>query len=397
MLRRLPIVLYALLPLLFVGGNLLWRTAPGTTAVRWPVLHRTPAAAAPEGAPIIVRLDLPALKQSINRLPSVALLRETGNSLRLAGGQKLSWCIWGNTTPLTLFHKVELWVSEGLTPVNLERVDGALATISKYHTILQREGWILVVVPVPSKLSIYSDRYIWPCLETDPLTRRPIERDRADEVYDRLVGQLQAEHIPVIDVRALFRAERLAHPDALLYPPGETHWSGHGLKITADATAELVSSLSGVHRRQITPRYLEVEEVADMAKGFDPLPQWPSRLQPVYRYKDRLVSGDVTAGFQYAQNPTSLMFVAGTSYSGQFVWHVGEPVGFAWAIGGQLEECEFYNGAQAGHGSYAAFETFLAEREGKAADFSRRRNLRDFPKIVVWEFPIRDLAALVNR
>jgi len=297
-----------------------------------------------------------------------------------------------------LFHSVELWVSEGLIPAsNQTIVNGAITTILKHHEMLEHEGWKLVVVPVPTKLSIYRDRCDWPVRDKDLLSLHPVVSDKADEIYDRLISELQTAKISVLDLRAVYRTYRSSHPHDLLYPAGETHWSGLGLKLAADATADLVAQAAGIRRRQFTPSYLEVEEVADMTAAYDPLPQWTSRLTSVYKYRTLLVNGDEGKGFQYAQNPTSLLVLAGTSYSGQFTWHIGQPVGFAWVLGTQLEECEFHNGAQAGHGSYAAFAQFLAERHTKEQDFAARRHLTDFPKVVVWEFPVRDLGSLNGR
>lgn len=384
-------LLYLALPVLLVCVNLQSPAIAGKATSRWPSLQLTAKTSA------VAQLDLGALKQSISRLPAVALLRETGDSLRLLCGQKLRWCIWGDTNPPMLFTKAELWTAEGLTPENQARVDDALANIYKYHDLLHREGWTLIMVPVPTKLSIYQDCVSWPSLEKNPLSRQPIPRDRAGEVYDRLVDGLRTRHVPVLDLRALYLASRRQHPHLLLYPLGESHWSGAGMKLAADAVARMIHRLSDVPLRPITPRYLPVVEVADLAAAFDPLPQWLNRLQGVYRYHDRLVNGDVVKGFQYAQHPTALLYVAGTSYSGQFTWHIGEPVGFAWVIGGQLEGCEFHNGAEAGRGSFAAFADFLSRRAALAADFSRRQHLTQFTKIVVWEYPIRDLQDIAGQ
>jgi SGNH hydrolase-like domain, acetyltransferase AlgX len=393
--RQFLVLAYVALPAAFIAGNLLWRL-PGTgPAVRWPDFQRAPAESS--GAPV-AKLDLPRLRQSVNRLPSVSFMRQAGNSVRISCGQQLSWCIWGDRNPPMLFHSVELWVSEGLgPPENRQRVEDALVTIRKYHAQLSQEGWTLVVLPVPTKLSIYSDLCSWPRWDKDPLTRRPVPADRADEIYDALLAGMNRDRIPAIDLRTIYREHRAAHPTELLYPPGETHWSGIGLKIAADAVAERVSALTGIPRRTFVPSYLSVEEVSDMSAGCNPLPQWLSRLAPFYTYRARLVNGAEGRGFIYPQNPTSLLVLAGTSYSGQYTWHIGEPVGLAWVLGMQLEECEFQNGAQAGHGSYAAFASFLAERNAKVADFSRRRGLNQFTKVVVWEFPVRDLASLAGQ
>lgn len=380
---------YFLLPAAFIAGNLVQPARPVSQSERWPLLRRAQPVA---GQPQVARLDLEALSHSIQRLTSERFLRQTGNSLRLALGQTLSWCIWGKGTPPMLFATVELWASEGLTPSNQRVVDDALDVIRHHHALLASEGWTLVVVPVPTKLSIYRDRCTWPIMEKNLLTREPVESDRADEIYDRLIQGLRDDQIPVADLKTLYRQYRLEHPAALLYPAAETHWSGLGLAIAANATSELISNAAGIPHRQFLPNYFSVEETADIAAAFDPLSGWTSRLSSLYRYQDRLVEGEQDKGFHYASNPTSLLIVTGTSYAGQFTWHVGHAVGFAWAVGGQLENCEFQNAAQAGHGSYAAFAQFLRDRESLARTFAQQQTLPNFPKVVVWEFPVRDLA-----
>lgn len=389
LLRHSLLWAYLLLPVAFIAGNLVPPAPHGSPAERWPLLRRAQPVA---GRPQVARLDLEALSHSMQRLASASILRQTGNSLRLALGQTLSWCIWGNGSPPMLFATVELWASEGLTPSNQRMVDGALDVFRQHHALLASEGWTLVVVPVPTKLSIYRDRCPWPVMEKNLLTRQPVESDRADEIYDRLIQGLRDDQIPAVDLKALYRRYRLDHPEALLYPAADTHWSGLGLTIAANATSALISKVTGIPRREFLPDYFPVEETADIAAAFDPLPAWTSRLRSVYRYQDRLVEGEKDKGFHYADKPTSLLIVTGTSYAGQFSWHIGHAVGFAWAVGGQLENCEFQNAAQAGHGSYASFARFLRDRQNLARTFAEQRTLTNFSKVVVWEFPVRDLA-----
>ncbi len=112
---------------------------------------------------------------------------------------------------------------------------------------------------------------------------------------------------------------------------------------------------------------------------------------------DRLVNGEQGKGYIYATEPKSLLVVAGTSYTGQYTWLVRQPVGFTWVIGGLLEDCEFQNRPFAGLGSFYAFRRFLDERDAIATDFMRRRHLTTFPKVVVWEFPLLDLAVVIGQ
>ncbi len=382
--------LYALVPLLALGIN--WSPhRAGTDMTRVPVFKivREPGA--------LPRLDLAAVESSMSRLRSVRAGRQLGNSLRIAFGQRLNWVVWGGRQPLMLFPQSELWVSEGINAGrNREVVDEAAVTARKYAALLKSEGWTLVVVPVPTKLSIHRDLARWPILDKDLLSRDPVSEDRSDEVVDALFQHFERDSVFHVDLRTVYRTHLAAHPGDLMYPPGESHWAGLGIKLAAEATTKTVSQAANVPVRSRVPTYLDVDRIGDMAASFDPFPKWLSRLKPVYSFPDRLVNGEQGKGYIYASEPKSLLVVAGTSYTGQYTW-LGQPVGFTWVIGGLLEDCECQNRPSAGLGSFYAFRQFLNERDAIAKDFAQRTHLTTFPKVVVWEFPLRDLAVLVGQ
>lgn len=395
-LSRTLVAFYAAIPLAFIGWNLAASARPDRT--RWPAfgLNPTVGSSATTHSTIEIRkLNLPALKASINRLPSLDALRQTGNSLRITLGQRLSWSIWGGLEPLMLFHAVELWASEGLDAGNNRAVvDQAADLIVQYNQRLRREGWTLVVVPIPTKLSIYEDLCHWPLLHQDSLTRHPVARDRSNELYQHLLQRLDAGAVGTVDLATAYRIHRNEHPDTMLYPPAETHWSGAGIRVAATATADVVARRTEVKRRDYVPSFLEVNDVGDIAAGFNPLPAWLGPLARVYRFKDRLVNGEIGQGYIYASNPTSLLVVAGTSYSGHYTWHTGQPVGFPWVLASYLQKTEMHNRSAAGQGSFHPFRAVWTERDAIRHDFARRCPDPRAPKILVWEFPLRDLGSI---
>ena len=391
---------YALMPLLVLGIN--WGAdRNGTDVVRMPVFniihekHRETGGVFPAGIP---KLDLAAIESSMNRLPAVSLARQIGNSLRIAGGQRLNWVVWGGRQPLMLFPQSELWVSEGINSGgNRQLVDEAASAVRTYAALLKSEDWTLVVVPVPTKLSIHRDLGQWPILDKDLLSREPITEDRSDEIVDALFRHFDEDSVFHVDLRTVYRTYLAAHPGDLMYGPGESHWSGLGIKLASEATAEKVSQVANIPLKVRVPTYLDVDRVGDMAAAFDAHPKWLSGLRPAYSFHDRLVNGERGKGYVYAARPQSLLVVAGTSYTGQYTWLTGQPVGFTWAIGGLLEDCEIQNRPFAGQGSFYAFRRFLDERSAIARDFIQRRHLTTSPRVVVWEFPLRDLGAVIGQ
>lgn len=343
-------------------------------------------------------LDLSTLKTSINRLPAISLARQLGNSLRIACGQRLNWVIWGGRNPAMLFPESELWAAEGINAGdNRTIVEGASVTAKKYAALLKAEGWTLIVVPVPTKLSIHREHCHWPIMEKDLLTRRPVTGDRTDEIIDTLFNNFTRDGVNFVDLRAVYRAHLVNHPDDLIFPPGESHWSGLGIQLAAEATAVKVTSVTNITFHPRIPSFLEVDRIGDMVSAFDAYPGWLSRLRPFYHFQDHLVNGEQGKGYTYAPTPKSLLVVAGTSYTGQYTWLIGEPVGFTWVIGGMLNDCEIHNRPVAGLGSFYAFRQFLDEHKALAQDFAQRNALTAFPKVVVWEFPLRDLAVAVGQ
>ena len=379
---------YVALVALFFAVNLGAPRSPET--IPWPVFSRSDAASASIW-------DTGLLTRSVAKLPSVRVLRRTGNSMRLALGQSLDWVIWGAGRPPVLAPRIELPLSHGLGDESIKaNLDHLILRLGQYSRKLRADGWQLVVVPVPTKLSIYREAFSWPLLDEDPLTRRPVPADGADALMRYLFAELHSRDVAAVDLQTLYRAERFAHPDAWLYPPGESHWTGHGLRIAAQASAEKIHAIAGVPLQMPTAAPRPVDHYGDLAVSFDPLPSWLGRLDGSYHFRDELSTWPVYDPRPGDSPPASLVVVLGTSYTGQYGWLVNEPVGYAPAIGAFLGHATIRQISQTGIGGYHPFKTFLERRSALLGEFCRAAGERpeSARKIVVWEFPMRDFGYL---
>jgi hypothetical protein len=388
---------YLLMTITFVAAS--WLRLPYKDGAKAPEFHLHRAEAqqlgglAPAG---LWQLDYPRLQSSINRLSAVRLLRELGNSARLALGQRVDWIIWGGKTPLMLFPTIDLWVSRGLTPEVEGDLSKAAATIAGYKQRLATEGWALVVLPIPTKIGTHRELSSWPVLDANLLSRDPILVDRSDEVYGYLRDQLKQRGVTVVDLEGSYRNALAGNSSLLLYATNDSHWSGAGIDLAAKVTADAIASTSLMRARLPEhPTYAYVEHVGDLVKAFDPKPSLTTWLRPVWIFHDKLVSGEEGLGYVYPTEPMGLVVAVGTSYTGQYTWMTNQPVGFAWQLGLHLQNVEVQNRPIAGHGSFVAFKQFWQQRHEISEEFARQHGSGK-PKVVVLEFPIRDVQGIIG-
>ncbi|QJR16502.1 alginate O-acetyltransferase AlgX-related protein [Usitatibacter palustris] len=387
---------YAALTALFLGGA--WLRLPYGEGLRFPTLliernaEQNVGGWVPAGLP---QLDQARLRRSVARISTVRLAREAGNSVRVAGGQVVEWAIWGGQEPLMLFPNLDLWVSRGLTPEVEADLVRAAQVIGAYEKRLKQEGWTLVVLAVPAKLGTHRELARWPIGEANLLSRDLVLADRSDAVHGFFIEKLAREGVPAVDLQSLYRSAIARRPETLLFVPGDSHWTGVGIELAANATAQLIARSSTlVARVPRDPTYLEFDHVGDMAKVFDPLPALNTWLKPVWTYRERLLNGEAGRGYPYPQKPSGLVAAVGTSYTGQYTW-LAQPVGFAWQLGLHLDNVEVQNLPHAGQGSFFAFELFWKRRNEIYAEFSTRHGPGK-PKVVVWEFPLRDVRGMLT-
>ncbi len=345
-------------------------------------------------------IDGELLRRSIQRDVAVIWLRRLGNSLRLAFGQTPEWYFRGRTanTPETLFLTNELPLAAGLDVSNQEIVKRAVETIAFLNRRLAEEGWKVVVVPVPSKLSLYRERIVWPLLEKDPFTRQPLDQDRSDEVCDALFAGLSAAGVSAVDLRTPFRQRALADETGnQLYPAGESHWSAAAVALAAQFTADALGA-QGLAQdpapaSAAPTAYLLSCDMPERSEAIEGFPAWLSQL----RWYHETVTRGVKPGPLRREDRTALVAVSGTSYTGHYSW-LGD-AGLVAELDRRLPVALVRSYAEAGRGSLETARSFLAQKGALVAETiggSVNHAISPDRKYWVWEFPLRDMAGFLQ-
>lgn len=395
---RFPAIVWAhvIMIIIFIGANLRGWPYPGPHGPDFSFYrqqNQTIGSLVPTG---LWQLNHDQLRSSINRLPAVHILREIGNSLRLAAGQRVEWVIWGGKKPLMLFPTLDLRVSEGLNAELENNLTTVAKIIAGYQRRLIAEGWTLVVMPIPTKLGIHRELCKWPIYESDLINLRPLLNDHSDEVYGFLRARLEENRIPNVDLQTIYRQAINRDPNLLLYALNDTHWSGAGIRLAAQATADTIALMSPLKSRTpIDPTFLKVKHVGDLVKAHDPWSGFTTWLSPVWEFDDLLLNGEESKGYTYPSNPVGIVAAVGTSFTGHYSYLHDQLVTFPQQLSLHLQNVEVQSRAFSGRGAFECFEQFWKNRNKIAADFADKYG-HDRPKIVVWDIPVRGALSVLS-
>lgn len=109
-----------------------------------------------------------------------------------------------------------------------------LPAILDFKQQLESKGIDLLIVPVPAKAAIYPDKLVdGASLEVAA---------RVDTAQAEFLKLLNSHNIKTIDLTATFLQYRRDHPGTPLYSKEDTHWSGAGINLAADAIAAIVKN-----------------------------------------------------------------------------------------------------------------------------------------------------------
>jgi len=112
-----------------------------------------------------------------------------------------------------------------------------LDPIVDFNDQLSKAGIQLLVVPVPAKAAIYPDKLI------DGAAPDANNRIDADQV--EFLKVLNAKGVKTLDLGPVFLQYRKDHPEAQpLYCKTDSHWSGQGIAVAADAIGDYVKKQS---------------------------------------------------------------------------------------------------------------------------------------------------------
>lgn len=241
-------------------------------------------------------------------------------------------------------------------PIPLDEDKGRpLTAILAYHRALAARGIELIVVPVPTKLSLHPEQ-LWPG-SSEPV---------ANPAFEPFLARLREAGVTVVDLRSTFAA---AKRQGGSYLPYDTHWRPELMELAADRIAALLPA--GPRR------VLGVETVRHRGDLYDML-DLPATApaRPEVEVTIHPLSG-------WAPDPDAPVILLGDSFT------------------------NIYSDPQLGWGAGAGLAEQLAARigpldlvasndggvNGTRQALARRRGRLDSKTTVIWQFAARDLTA----
>ncbi len=274
-----------------------------------------------------------------------------------------------------LFHRpgVDFVINSGS---DFHRELGPLPAIIAFQETLKAQGVDLLMLPVPDKASIYPEY----------LSRRydtglgPAVNPYTSDFF-RL---LQESGVQVFDPAALLWREKKAQASdggnaELLYMPQDTHWSPRGMKLVAQSLAEAIRTggwISGAPEKAYDVRPVEVTRLGDIYDMLN-LPEKGRAFEPLSITMEEVL--DTQTG-----STDSPIVLLGDSFVNVF------------------SEAEMGWGKYGGLGEHLALQLgipidTIAINDGGATtsreSLARRTNALVGKKLVIWQFPTRDLVS----
>jgi alginate O-acetyltransferase complex protein AlgJ len=245
--------------------------------------------------------------------------------------------------------------------------------IIAFNNTLKEQNVDLILLPIPGKSSIYPEH----------LTKRyKSEFDPPVNIYaDEFFQKLRDEGIKIVDpANILWKTKELQ--DKMLYLEQDTHWSPNGMEIVArylsddiiaNALVDCISKESYKIQRDRVTRYGDLYDMLGFPEGY-------SCYQPKSIEIGMVI--DSKTGEQIKPNQKSPIVLLGDSF------------------------VNIFSKAEMGWGEYAGFAEHLAYNLGIPIDviaindggatgsreqLARRPNALVGKRLVIWQFPTRDL------
>lgn len=237
-----------------------------------------------------------------------------------------------------------------------------LPAILAFHEELAKRNIRLLIVPVPPKAVIYSDKL--------PLADPTDPSDRTDHHHQHFYAILSEAGMDVLDLTDHFLEHR-AHEKGPLYCLQDTHWSGVACVLAAEQIAKRLN-LGHDPRADYTPEWRDVEITGDLWRMLND----PGRARETVSL--RPVSGETT-------DPESPIVLLGDSHGLVFqeggdmhYRHAGLAAQLALALGTPVD----LNAVRGSGATPARMNLF--RRAQRDADYW------DNKKAVVWVFSARE-------
>jgi acetyltransferase AlgX (SGNH hydrolase-like protein) len=245
--------------------------------------------------------------------------------------------------------------------------DNIISAITDFRDQLDSRGIKLMLLPTPGKASVYPEM----------LTSRAAKEHNPVYANTRkILNDIQAAGIELIDLFELYQQESVRHEP--LYLKQDTHWSTHGMQLAAKHTSERLMELGWVNRntKDYKLKPVSFSRYGDVLSMIN-LPTFERQYEPEQLNCQQVI--DSSDGLPYKDDPSSEILVIGDSFLR--IYERDEP-------------------GSAGFVSHLAYEmkipvTSIINDGGASTlvrqELSRKSDLLQNKKVVIWEFVERDL------
>jgi len=272
------------------------------------------------GDKVLVSLDVPSFSTYPKCDVSSRELGELGFIVRYKMGQFPYDSFQGakGKTPRRLFARDANHFMYSRAIPELKQ-NAFLAQIANLTATLDRVGITLVVVLVPLHIAI--ERDFVPSGPLPPLNRwNELKDPGPEDPYGVYRTAVESNPLHILDLHKIYRDYRQANPDALLYFPGDSHWSSLGIAVASQGVLSFLKqretnvgvgkvSFDGFNEEKRKSQLIEYLQLPDAYVTSNPDLHW---TEPLYILKnDRKRKLAATNGGR--------LFVLGTSFTARFI------------------------------------------------------------------------------
>ncbi len=261
-------------------------------------------------------------------------------------------------------YLIEPWPSKSR---QVSEHDNIISAITDFRDQLNSRGIQLLLLPTPGKASVYPEMLT---------SRTEKEHNPVYAQTRKILNDIQAAGIELIDLFSLYQQESVRHEP--LYLKQDTHWSTYGMQLAAQHTSERLIALEWVNRKtkDYTLKPVAFSRYGDVLRMIK-LPTFERQYEPELLKCTQVI--DPSNGLPYQDDPLSEILVIGDSFLR--IYERDEP-------------------GSAGFVSHLAYEmktpvTSIINDGGASTlvrqELSRKSNLLQNKKVVIWEFVERDL------
>jgi hypothetical protein len=276
------------------------------------------------------------------------------------------------TSELRFLSIKRFWGPEAPAASRAQRPDWAdpLPAIVDFQRQLKERGIALLLVPVPPKAALYPDKL--------PATASPLpapENPIAPSLSE-FYSALNAEGVEVLDLAPLFLRHRSSNRGSV-YCATDSHWSGNGCVLAAQAIAERVRHLVPA---QIQNPFISKWESASVHGDLGDLPGAQTAPSPDESLSLRQISGQ--DGAEVAPDSNSPLLLLGDSHTLVFHEFLGERAGLLDQLAFELGQAPDLIGTRGSGASPVRIS--LLRKSVKDPTYLAKK------KIVVWCFTSRE-------